>query len=39
MKTSLLKLLGITILLACLPFKAIAAEDAMHKIVIQVSTN
>lgn len=39
MKTTLFKVLGLTILLACLPFKALAAEDAMHKIVIQVSTN
>ena len=39
MKTTLLKVVGLTILLACLPLKAFAAEDAMHKIVIQVSTN
>ena len=39
MKITLFKELGLTILLACLPFKAFSAEDAMHKIVIQVSTN
>lgn len=39
MNNTFMKLLGLTILLACLPFKALASEDAAHKIVIQVSTN
>ena len=39
MKTTILRVLGLAIILACLPMKAFAAEDAAHKIVIQVSTN
>ena len=39
MNTSVMKLLGLAILLACLPFKALAGDDVAHKIVIQVSTN
>ena len=34
-----LKLFGLTLLMALLPIKAIAAEDVPHKIVIQVSTD
>ena len=39
MNKLLFKTFVLSILLACLPLKALAAGDAMHKVVIQVSTN
>ncbi len=39
MNTTVLKLIGLCVLLASLPLKAFAAEDAAHKIVIKASSN